>query len=112
LVVAHFTGLLPKGVYTMWVVPLDNTGNPIGEGSLGKSDGSQNSFRASASGEGQVSVLARGGALSEFGQIPGCFTDANFLLVLAYHIDGQTHGGEPGPFCDFSAPLAFVHFAH
>src|SRR5207247_7434005 len=47
-ITVHLSGLIPHGVYTMWV--LVGAGND-GVGSLGKPDGSQNVFHVSASGE-------------------------------------------------------------
>jgi len=105
---AHFSGLLPNGVYTLWLAllnpPFDGTfANLFAVGAAGPQDGSQNGFRASASGEGQVSLMISEGPLTFIpGEIQdGCLFDdptiAQWFIVGAYHTDGQTHGGDPGP---------------
>ena len=106
-VVVHLSGLRTKGVYTVWVFTYESPGfdgmdprvNRIGVGALGANDGSQNSFRASASGEGQLSQTMPPGALSAFGNAGACLPldEFEFHLVVFSHTDGQTHGPVPGP---------------
>jgi hypothetical protein len=109
---AHFSDLFPKGVYTLWLALWSE---PIGTdpsnifrglfavGAAGPQDGSENAFRASASGEGQVSLTITEGPLDFVpGQVEdACLFDdpnvAQWHIVGAYHLDGQTHGGDPGP---------------
>lgn len=80
-VVAHFTGLKPKGVYSLFenhfdvqpiaFTPLDGTG-------------SKNSFVAKSNGAATIHVHA-----------PRMLTSANAVL-LVYHSDGKTHGQSRG----------------
>jgi hypothetical protein len=103
------SGLIPKGVYSVWLLTFDKDGNQIGEGSLGLPDGSQNHFIASASGQGELSVFQPAGPLSEFGAVTNCLLDEDqFLIAPVYHVDGHTHGGEPGPFCTFIEQIGFM----
>lgn len=111
--VVHLSGLLPKGVYTLWLAlwdpPIDPTASLEellpdiqGLGAAGAPDGSDNAFRASASGEGQVSLTIPPGPLSLFGTVnDACLFDdpavAQWHIVGAYHTDGMTHGPLPGP---------------
>ena len=116
-VTIHMSGLIPKGVYTIWVVifdgpfPAENPGKPfpfgnlVGVGALGPDDGSENTFEASASGEGQISVIMPPGPLSDFGppfldqkyDVEGCLLDEfEFHLVGVYHFDGMSYGPVPG----------------
>jgi hypothetical protein len=103
-VVLKLQGLIPRGVYTIWSLTFRAPGfdpsfaNLIGLGALGDADGSENSFRASESGEGALSALVNAGPLSVFGAIGACGLDEfEWHVVGAYHIDGQTHGATPGP---------------
>src|SRR5688572_25202984 len=77
LVVLHVSGLVPKGVYTVSVLVFNGPfpagpgpvgpfpfGNIVGMGSLGAIDGSENTFQASASGEGQLTVRMAPGPIS------------------------------------------------
>ncbi len=103
-IVLHLTGLIPKGIYTIWIVTFKSPGfeptfaNQIGEGALGAPDGSQNQFNVSASGTGSISAIMPAGALSEFGSIGSCLSsDYEIHIVTAYHLDNLTHGITPGP---------------
>ncbi|MCI0626382.1 MAG: hypothetical protein L0387_32850, partial [Acidobacteria bacterium] len=116
-VTIHMSGLIPKGVYTFWLMIFDGPfpaasetkpfpfGNLVGVGALGPNDGSENGFQASASGEGQLSVMVPPGPLSDFGppflnqiyDLEGCLLDeVGFHLVALYHFDGQSYGPVPG----------------
>lgn len=120
--VLHLSGLLPNGVYTVWnVIPSATAGvAPPAVGSLGTNDGTQNTFHASASGEGQISALTPEGLLSVRGIYPACGLDADGLsaagpsaapelhLVGAYHFDNQTYGTVPGPANLFIEQFVFV----
>jgi len=91
----HFSGLVPKGTYTVWLVRV----NPaiIGAGSLGATALSANSFVASEAGEGELSRTTPEQDLSIFGHIGACFLDDVVELHVVYHLDQQTHGPVPGP---------------
>lgn len=107
LLTAHFTGLAPKGVYTIWII--GNAG--FASGAAGPSDGSKNwfrasgdrgehSFRESEGGEGELSLLVRPGDQGSFNGLnwSGCIDSSSLkVLVLDGHTDGLTHGGRPGP---------------
>lgn len=97
--VLHLSDLVPKGVYTIWnFIFVD--GALAGAGPLGLPDGSENVFRASAAGEGQLSLIVAGGTPTAFGgPMPDCaLTDlSGSTLIAAYHMDGNTWGSSPGP---------------
>lgn len=116
-VTMHLSGLIPKGVYTVWVVIFDGPfgeasetkpapfGNLVGAGVLGAPDGSENGFQASASGEAQLSAMMPTGLLSWSGpgflnhyyDLQGCLLDEyEFHLLALYHFDGQEYGPVPG----------------
>ncbi len=105
LATLHLTNLIPRGVYTIWNVVFKDPGfdptfaNLIGLGAIGSPAGTQNEFRASASGEGTVSAITPPGSLSALGSIGACAPRDQFEwhLVGAYHIDGQSHGPTLGP---------------
>lgn len=113
-VVLHLKGLIPKGVYTIWVVTFKSPGfdvtfaNQIGEGALGATDGSQNSFTASAAGTASISVIMPAGSLSEFGTVGSCLSsEYEFQLAGAYHLDNLTHGKTPGDPNTWTIQFAF-----
>jgi hypothetical protein len=100
------TVLLPNGVYTVWNWMYPNSkklgdavNNTFAGGPLGSSDGSKNAVTASSNGEASLSFGVSGGTPLEFGVQPGCaLTDAGgLILVILYHIDGQTYGSSSGP---------------
>jgi hypothetical protein len=114
-VVIHFTGLIPKGLYTVDVVTFKAPGfdgtlaNLIGVGALGPNDGSENSVVASESGEANLSVMHPDGPLSLVGKVGGCLLDqVAFQLVGIYHLDGMSHGPVPGAPCDFVDAFAWT----
>lgn len=97
--VLHVDGAVPGGLYTAWLVLGDPAADgpfpgfpPAFVGPLGNPAGTDNAFRASAAGRGQLSVIRRDDALS-------CTLDwEGFVhVILAYHMDGQNHGPGPGP---------------
>ena len=105
LVSVHLTGLQPKGVYTVWVPVTSGSPFPMGVlaatalGSVMGDDTFVNNFTASAHGNGQITLIqpAGIGTLAP-GPIPGCLLDAALFEVhIAYHLNGQTNGGVPGP---------------
>src|SRR5262245_5136284 len=117
-VVAHFSGLIPNGQYTCWIVAFDPPGftgttlaNAFGVGPLGLQDGSQNSFVADDNGEGQISGILPPGPMSIIHTRPfgGCLTDEfQFHVAIAYHGDGLTHGAVPGPVCTWAVQRAVI----
>ncbi len=113
-VVVHLKGLIPNGVYTIWVMPFkspgfDGTGsNLIGVGALGAPDGSQNVLTVNGQGNADLSVTMPAGSLSVFGSIPICFGGVyEVLLSGAYHLDGMTHGSTPGMFSSYVLQFGF-----
>ena len=92
-----FTGLLPEGAYTLWVGPMENT-DILGTGALGDSSGTENVLEVDQNGNAEISITMTPGSLSVFGFISSCLltNQTDILLILDYHIDGQTHGGSPG----------------
>ena len=105
--VFHMTGLIPNGVYTIWVLTFKSPGFPspgpnkflnlIGNGALGAPDGSENAFVATEDGTASLSVTMPAERLSLFGSVGNCLgSEFEAHLVAAYHSDGLTHGGSPG----------------
>ena len=102
-VVIHLSGLLPKGVYTFWTVTFKSPGfdwttaNVIGIGAMGPTDGSKNSFTASANGTASLSTIIPSGSLSVVGSVGDCLSsEYQIQLWGVYHMDGLTHGPVPG----------------
>jgi hypothetical protein len=100
------TGLIPNGVYTVWsdlyVAPglTPDFANSIALGSFGATDGSENTFVAGADGTAQFEGIQPAGPMSIFGDAPAYVLDppvSEYYAFLAYHINGQTYGGEPAP---------------
>jgi hypothetical protein len=100
------TGLIPHGVYTVWsdfYVPPGLTpdfANSIAVGAFGATNGSQNSFVAAADGTAHFEGIQPTGPMSMFGEAPPYVLDppvSEYYAFLAYHINGQTYGGEPAP---------------
>jgi hypothetical protein len=65
-VVIHLMGLIPNGVYTLWIRVYDEGGNFYGGGAAGKP------FTASASGNGTLSAIIPAGDLSVMGAVGSC----------------------------------------
>lgn len=113
----QFNGLIPNGVYTIWnflltrpLAPTDGIDFSVdinGNGALG--NGTLNSLVASDTGAASLEVTVGEGPLSMFGMQPSCAITSvpGFILVINYHIDGQTHGSIPGPDKDDVAHLLF-----
>jgi len=104
-VVMQLSGLVPNGVYTVWVGIFQAPGltpdfaNLIGLGALGAPDGSDNVILASANGTAALSAFHPTGDLSMFGSTDCLSDEFEVLLWLPLHLDGQTHGGVPGDEC-------------
>ena len=92
-----FSGLLPEGVYTLWVGPMSGN-NILGTGALGDGSGTDNILDVSPLGNAEISVSMEPGSLSVFGTLSSCLltNQTDIVLILDYHIDGQTHGASPG----------------
>jgi len=114
----NLTGLIPNGMYTIWNVTFQAPGfdpsvegmNLIGLGAMGKTDGSENSFRASESGTGQISAFNPKGSLSMLGKISEhpMTEEAEWHLVGAYHIDDKSYGPDLGPDGTVVEQFAFI----
>ncbi len=120
-VTLRLSGLIPGGVYSIWLLTFGEPGftpdfaHLIAEGSLGLPDGSLNTFVACARGRAFLSVHQPPGTVSEFGEVTDCLLDEfEFLLAGAYHPNGLTYGPTPGPpdapnmFCYFVEHFGFV----
>lgn len=112
----HLSGLVPKGLYTVWVVAFDDDfhaedralgtafENLIGSAPLGDNNGGENVFRASQSGEGQVAAIDEpakftGPGFIEPGTSERCLLDHYEVhFIGALHLDDETHGPNPRPF--------------
>src|SRR6185503_11846439 len=95
-VVIQLSGLIPNGVYTIWVGVFQAPGltpdysNIIALGALGQPDGSQNAFVASAHGEAVISAFQPSGPLSAFDDrdSAGCLLDEfEVLFFVGLHLD-------------------------
>lgn len=121
--VLHLTGLIPRGVYTVWNVTFQPPGftgefdvpgsvpsNVVGFGPAGPSDGSRSEFRASASGRASISTITPAGALGSAGEIGGCALEDEFEwhVVGLYHSDGQSYGPVRGPEGTRAEQFAFI----
>lgn len=115
----HLSGLVPKALYTVWVVVFAEPGfvndrnlgvalqNMVGFAPLGRNDGSENAFRPSASGEGQVTAIdepARfpmgnlGPAGSKGDGTNNCLLDHfEVHFVGGYHLDDENQGSKFRP---------------
>ena len=113
----HLSGLVPKALYTAWVVVFDEPGfdpdtrdiatateNIVGWAPLGKNDGSENVFRPSASGEAQVTAINRpdtwpnGPAAGTDRESERCLLDEYEVhFIGGWHLDDETHGPQFRP---------------
>ena len=92
-----FSGLLPDGVYTLWVGTMNT--QPMGTGAMGNPNGTENVLDVDGAGNASISVEMDSGSLSVSGSIPSCVltSQLDVVLILDYHIDGNTYGPSPGP---------------
>lgn len=112
----HLRGLVPRALYTAWVVVFDSPGfvddrnlstameHVVGWAPLGQNDGSQNVFRPSASGEAQITAINRpdtwpnGPAAGTGRESETCLLDEYEVHIIGgWHLDGQTHGPQFRP---------------
>jgi len=111
LVNVHMSGLEPGGVYTVWafidVVTPTSVVAGTALGSVAGDETFRNAFRASASGEGQLTLIQPEGAGTVLpASIPGCLLGIAIpnrvvRLLIGYHVDGTTNGPVPGPATNF-----------
>jgi hypothetical protein len=88
--------VVPNGQYTVWYTRLTFPPNlKVVDQPLGAADGSQNSFKADASGNGSFAVTFAG-------CLEPTHKETATLIVTAYHSDGQTFGPKPGDFGSFT----------
>lgn len=98
-VAAHLSGLIPKGVYSIWVDIFDvDTGDLLDRFALGgaKRKGKNNTLRASGRGEGHLAGFAPPGARAtvDRGDLSACMLKDvekrlhEWRVVGVYHIDG------------------------
>ena len=89
-----FTGLVPKGVYTMWhsfmALPPPTPFTAL-DLPLGARDGSESVFHADENGQTQFKHT-----FQPCLQMSDTWTTS--LLAINYHSDGKTYGGYPGKF--------------
>jgi len=89
---AGLHNLVPNGQFTAWYSRLTFPPNlKVVNQPLGAADGSQNSFKADASGNATFNI-AFAGCLEETSK------ETATLIVTAYHSDGKTNGSAPGDF--------------
>lgn len=112
----HLRNLISEATYRIWVLTFANPGfdlgpppdfsNLVGEGALGPDDRSRNTFKASATGEGQITRIHPAGPLSEtlpeppFANQPvgSCLLSDEFEwhVVAAFQQPGQPLGPNIG----------------
>jgi hypothetical protein len=112
----HLRNLIPKATYRIWLLTFKEPGfdlgpppdfsNLIGEGALGPNDRSRNTFKASTTGEGQITRIHPAGRLSEtlpeppFANEPvgACLLTDEFEwhVVAAFQQPGQPGGEDVG----------------
>jgi hypothetical protein len=102
----QMTGLIPHGVYSVWSDFYKAPGltpdfaNSIAFGAFGNPDGSENTFVVGSDGTAFFQKVQPPGPMSISGVAPTYALDppvSDFIAFLAYHINGQTYGGEPAP---------------
>ena len=113
----HLSGLMPNATYRIWLLTFKAPGfdltlpnpfvNLIGNGALGPKDRSRNTFKASASGQGQITRIHPAGLMSETLPVPpfanepagDCLLTDHFEwhAVGAFQQPGQPDGPEIGP---------------
>jgi hypothetical protein len=97
-------GLIPFATYSVWVLVFEAPGftpdfaHEIAEGVPGGNEGFRSSFVAGSDGKATYSEIVPEGPMSFFGSVTHCLLDEYEVhIVGAYHLDGQTYGGELGP---------------
>jgi hypothetical protein len=107
-------GLIPNGVYSIWVLTFQLPGyhgtfaNLIGNGALGSNDGSQNTFRASFDGTAFLSTIMYAESLSIFGSVGNCLcSEYEVHIVAAYHSTNLINRDDSGNPDSWVAQFAF-----
>lgn len=86
-----FQKLVPNGTYTVWCSELTLPPNvKIVDKPCGAQDGSENSFKSDASGNGSFNLKMK--------PLPPSTKETVQVIALAYHSDGKTYGATPGDF--------------
>ncbi len=85
-----FRNLIPNGTYTVWWAGVTHEPYRFVVAPAGAADGSENSFRANASGNGSFHV--------RMPSLPPGSNETRTLIVVRYHSDGRTPGSTPGPY--------------
>ena len=86
-----FQNLVPNGLYTVWCSRFKSPPNFAAvDEPCGAKDGSQNTFRADAIGNGVYKV--------SLNQPVENRTETPPVIVISYHSDNRTHGSKPGNF--------------
>jgi hypothetical protein len=115
----HMSDLFPGATYSIWIETFQapgyegNISNRIGMGAFGKTNGTNNVFKASASGEGQISINLSAGPLSMNGTVSNCLVSDEFEyhIIGIYHIYGTTYGPTPGPQAYYVEHFRYI-FSH
>jgi hypothetical protein len=91
-------GLVPNGLYTIWLRGRVKDTSPISFGALPNTQGTNNRFRVNGNGKARLNVKVPSVPLSISGKLRPCLlNNAIVLLIVEYHSDNRTYGPEPGP---------------
>lgn len=93
-----FRGLVPYGLYNIFIFGRQNPGDFAFFGVLHSTTSSETVFTTNGQGNAEINAIVPGGELSAGGVAPHCLVDAfehNFIVM--YRLNGQTTGGVPGP---------------
>ncbi len=121
----NLSGLLPDGMYTLWLVikepGMDGAVTPVGLGSFGAAPGGDSQLIVAADGTSSISVLHSAGPLTnsippqpEAGMderyvVGSClFDEPIFEAHVIYHNDSLMYGDWPGPGETWATQAAFV----
>ena len=121
----NLKGLLPDGIYTVWLIVREHgmDGSPVlvGLGSFGAAAGGDSQLIVAADGTSSISVVQPAGSLStsvppqpeasmdERYVVGSClFEEAIFEAHVIYHNDGLMHGDYPGSGETWATQAAFV----
>jgi hypothetical protein len=97
-VTLRLSGLIPKGLYSVWLFVRHTPDSPVDAGRLPSLTSKNNGLRADRFGRATFDTIAPAGPLSISGSITKClFDETNFSFNLAYHSDGRLYGDVPGP---------------
>lgn len=85
-----FQNLIPNGTYTVWWAGVTHEPYRFVVAPAGAADGSENSFKADAAGNGTFHVRMQ--------PLPPGSNETRTLIVVRYHSDGKVPGSTPGPY--------------